>query len=128
MILNYRKKICAIFNINAVEVLDPKFAERIDSKKAILESMTNDSNIINNAKITAFDQEDLADLLDYDEPLIYLCGEEFHIPIRITNKHYIGILGRPKVNIKATSQEELNSKNIKFNSLPKVGQLMQRAF
>ncbi|MBR2179028.1 MAG: HPr family phosphocarrier protein [Selenomonadaceae bacterium] len=93
-------------------VLDPEFIERIEEKKLFLQSKIEDTDIIKNAKIVALTQEDLADLLDLDAPLIYLCGEEFHIPIRVTDKHYIGILGRPKVNIKATSQEELDSNNI----------------
>ena len=93
-------------------VLDPEFIERIKEKKSILQQKTDDANIIKNAKITALNQEDLADLLDLDEPLIYLCGEEFHIPIRVAGKHYIGIFDKPKINIKATSQEELDANNI----------------
>ena len=93
-------------------VLDPEFIERINEKKLFLQQKTDDEDIIKNAKITALNQEDLADLLDLDEPLIYLCGEEFHIPIRVIGKHYIGIFGRPKVNIKATSQEELDANDI----------------
>ena len=93
-------------------VLDPEFIERIKEKKLFLQQKTDDTDIIKNAKITALNQEDLADLLDLNEPVIYLCGEEFHIPIRITGKHYIGIFDKPKVNIKATSQEELDSNDI----------------
>ena len=93
-------------------VLDPEFIERIKEKKLFLQQKTDDTDIIKNAKITALNQEDLADLLDLNEPLIYLCGEEFHIPIRINGKHYIGIFDKPKVNIKATSQEELDSNDI----------------
>ena len=93
-------------------VLDPEFIERIKEKKSFLQQRTDDVDIIKNAKITALNQEDLADLLDLDEPLIYLCGEEFHIPIRVAGKHYIGIFDKPKVNIKATSQEELDSNGI----------------
>ena len=93
-------------------VLDPAFIERIKEKKSFLQSKTDDADIIKNAKITALNQEDLADLLDINEPLIYLCGEEFHIPIRVAGKHYIGIFDKPKVNIRATSQEELDSNGI----------------
>ena len=93
-------------------VLDPELIERIKEKKLFLQQKADDTDIIKNAKITALNQEDLADLLDINEPLIYLCGEEFHIPIRVTGKHYIGIFGKPKINIKAASQEELDSNNI----------------
>ena len=107
------EKLCEALGVDPDKyVLDPEFIERIKEKKLFLQNKTDDADIIKNAKIVALNQEDLADLLDLDEPLIYLCGEEFHIPIRITGKHYIGIFDKPKVNIKATSQEELDSNNI----------------
>ena len=115
---NLPEELCKALGVDPEKyVLDPEFIERIKEKKSILQQKTDDTNIIKNAKITALTQEDLADLLDLDEPLIYLCGEEFHIPIRVTGKHYIGIFDKPKINIKATSQEELDSNNIIFENV-----------
>ena len=111
------EKLCIAFGVSSAEALDPEFMQRISEKKAILETKTSDENILNNAKITAITQEDLADLLDMDEPLIYLCGEKFNVPIRVTDKHYIGILGTPKINIKAFSPEELELKRIVFENV-----------
>ena len=91
--------------------------DRDNEKKAILQQKTNDINIINNAKITAITQEDLADLIDMKEPIIYLCGEKFSIPIRVTNKHYIGILGKPNISIKTRSQSELDARHIIFENV-----------
>jgi len=51
-----------------------------------------------------------------DYPTIYLCGENFTVPIRVENKKYIGVLSTPKIKIKANSDEELEAKNIVFEN------------
>ena len=91
--------------------------ERLNEKKSILRQKTGDESIIANAAQTALTQEDLADLLDMDESTIYLCGESFNIPARIGNKKYVGILGTPKVSIKANSQADLDAKGIVFENV-----------
>ncbi len=107
------EKLCRALGVDPDKyLLDPAFLERIEEKKILLQSKTDDTEIIKNAKIVAMNQEDLADLLDLDVPLIYLCGEVFHIPIRVAGKHYIGLFDKPKVNIKATSKEELDANSI----------------
>ena len=111
------QKICAALGIKYSAELYPKFVQRLDEKKAILKQKTNDSKILDNVKITALNQEDLADLLDLDEPTIYLCGEVFYIPIRVANKHYVGILGKPKVIINARLQAALRSNQITFENV-----------
>ena len=98
-------------------VLESKFDQRVNEKKLILQQKTDDVNIINNAKITALTQEDLADLIDIKEPIIYLCGEKFIVPIRVTNKHYIGILGKPSIGIETRSQSELDARHIIFENV-----------
>ena len=111
------EKLCIVFGVSSTEALDPEFMKRISEKRAILEKLTDDESILSNAKITAITQEDLADLLDMNESLIYLCGEKFNVPIRVTDKHYIGILGRPKIDIKASSPEELEIRRIVFENV-----------
>ena len=56
-------------------------------------------------------------MLDVGEDLIYLCGEEFTIPARVKNKKYVGVLGTPKVTIKAKSEDELTDKEILFENV-----------
>lgn len=97
--------------------LDVEALERLNEKKAILRQKTGDEDIISHAEQTALNQEDLADLLEMDEPVIYLCGEKFNIPARVKNKRYVGILGTPTISIKANSQEELASKGIVFENV-----------
>lgn len=97
--------------------LDADQLMRLNEKKQILREKTDDNAIIANAAQTALTQEDLADLLDLDTAKIYLCGEKFTVPVRVPNKSYIGILGTPKISIKAASDAELAAKNISFENV-----------
>lgn len=91
--------------------------ERLNEKTRILKEKTDDNDIIANASKTAFNQEDLADLLAVGEDTIYLCGDKFTIPIKYNNKKYIGILNIPKIKIKATNQTEIDNNGIVFENV-----------
>ena len=106
------RKICAALKVRYEDYFDAEFAARVKEKRAHLSKITNDIRIIENARNTALTQEDLADLLDLDEPLIYLCGKTFTIPTRIENRHYIGVLGIPTIETTAKSNAELDEKHI----------------
>ena len=116
---NLNAQLCAIIGVDAskYDALDLEAVERLNEKKSILRQKTSDSTIIDNAMITAFNQEDLADLLDLESPTIYLCGEKFNVPIRIEHKKYVGILGTPKIEIRATSDDDLRAKDILFENV-----------
>jgi len=115
---DFRQKLCDALGVeyDGGENLDVEFLARLNEKKNYLRQKTDDKSIVENADKTALNQEDLSDLLDMEEPTIYLCGENFNIPIRVENKKYIGILGTPKISIKANSQGELDEKNISFEN------------
>ena len=114
-----RARLCEALGVECAddEDLDVGALERLNEKKAILRQKTSDESIIANADKTALTQEDLADLLDMDEPVIYLCGDSFNIPARVKNKKYVGILGTPTISIKANSQEEVDAKGIAFENV-----------
>ena len=114
-----REKLCAALGVpyEGGSELDIEALERLNEKKAVLRQKTGDESIIANADKTALTQEDLADLLDMDEPVIYLCGDSFNIPARVKNKKYVGILGTPTITIKAKSQEEVDNKGIVFENV-----------
>lgn len=114
-----RERLCAALGVpyEGGSELDIEALERLNEKKAVLRQKTGDESIIANADKTALTQEDLANLLDMDEPVIYLCGESFNIPARVKNKKYVGILDTPKISIKASSQEDLNAKGIIFENV-----------
>ena len=116
---NLPQKLCAILGVSAAQhgILDDEQLKRLEKKKTLLKQKTNDQSIISLAAQTAFTQEDLADLLDLGESTIYLCGEKFTIPIRMTDKTYIGILGTPKVKISAKSEQDLQERNIIFENI-----------
>lgn len=111
---NLSAKLCAALGVECDE--DLEFTQRVREKKKILAEKTDDENIIDNATITALNQDDLANLLHLDYPKIYLCGESFTVPIRMSGKKYIGVLSTPKIKIKANSDEELAAKNIVFEN------------
>lgn len=94
-----------------------EFIQRVREKKSILSDKTDDETIIDNAVSTALNQEDLAALIQMDYKTIYLCGELFNVPIRIGGVKYIGILGTPKIKIRAKSQEEVDAKQISFENV-----------
>lgn len=114
-----RARLCEALGVECAgdEDLDVGALERLNEKKAVLRQKTSDEAIIANADKTALTQEDLADLLDMDEPVIYLCGDSFNIPARVKNKKYIGVLGTPTISIKANSQEDLDAKGIVFENV-----------
>ncbi len=117
---NLREEICHALGVgvgNAIGALDIAMRARLDEKRAILREMTDEEEIIALAPQTALNQEDLADLLDMNESVIYLCGERFRVPTREKGKRYIGILGTPKVDVKAESEAELNERKIFFENV-----------
>ena len=112
---NLTAKICAALNVECDDNLE--FMQRVREKKSILADKTDDETIIDNATSTALNQEDLAALIQMDYKTIYLCGELFNVPIRIAGVKYIGILGTPKIKIRAKTQEEVDAKQISFENV-----------
>lgn len=108
------KKICAAFGIDYDAQTDPDLDWNTEAKRLLLSKKTKDQKILDNARITALNQEDLAELLDRDEPKIYLCGKEFNVPLSVGNKYYIGVLGRPKIKSRAKSAASFSSRDIFF--------------
>lgn len=104
------------YNDDALD-MDAESMERLNEKIAILRQQTDDESIIANANKTAFNQADLADLLDMGSTTIYLCGKEFSIPLRVTGMVYEGILGKPKIKIKANSQSDVDAQQIIFRNV-----------
>ena len=111
---NFAQKICIALGAESDE--DLEFTQRIREKKKFLEEKTDDENILANVMVTALNQDDLANLLHMDYSTIYLCGENFTVPIRMENKKYIGVLSTPKIKIRANSDAELAAKNIIFEN------------
>ena len=109
---NAAEKICAALNVDCDT--DLEFTQRLREKKSALAQLTDDEKILDNAAATALNQEDLATLIQMDYKTIYLCGENFNVPIRVSGVKYVGILSTPKIKIRAQTQADLDAKNISF--------------
>lgn len=78
--------LCKIFKVETEEERSRRI-ERLNR----LRNYTSDEKILSNIDKVAFDQEELADLLDAGAEEIYLCANRFVIPLRMKNKAYIGV-------------------------------------
>ena len=105
------QKLCKIFGVETPEDIARR-AERLNR----LKNYTSDKNILANVDRVAFDQEDLADLLDEDVDEIYLCANRFVIPLRMKNKNYIGV-GDAVAVIRSKEPVDFGKLNIKFKKI-----------
>ena len=111
------KKLCAIFGVKSeVEELDLEEISRRHERLNKLKQYTADENILAHVDQVAFDQEDLGDLLDEDATLIYLCNNRFTIPLRVTDKTYIGV-GKAIAVIRSNKLVDFDALNIKFKGM-----------
>ena len=119
------KKICKALGVEYEDDgNDMEGAINVAEKTAKLKKVTNDEAILKNAAYTAFDQEDLADLLDAGVKTIYLYGDVFSVPVkRISDIKFVGILdSEPKIKLPSScTKEMLGEKKIVFEDvlLPK---------
>lgn len=120
------KKICKALGVEYEDDgNDMEDAINVAEKTAKLKKVTNDEAILKNAAYTAFDQEDLADLLDAGVKTIYLYGDVFSVPVkRISNVKFVGILdSEPKIKLpNSCTNAMLAERKIEFNDgvlLPK---------
>lgn len=118
---DFNQKLCDIFKVEYSKEfeVDIEELERRNKRLSQLKQFTNDEEVLRNIDNVAFNQEELADLLDNEVNSIYLCGDKFNIPLRIENITYIGV-NNPIVNINSNNivnfeEKKIEFKNIKFN-------------
>ena len=104
-------KLCKIFDVETPEDIERRI-ERLNR----LKNYTNDEKILVNVDKVAFDQEDLADLLDEGIDEIYLCNNKFSIPLRVKNKVYIGV-GKSIAGIRSDKPVDFDALNIGFKNI-----------
>lgn len=115
-----QQKLCSIFGIEIKEKLvDVEAVAERNRRLAILRQYTADDEILKNVDKVAFNQEEMADLLDKENSKIYLFNNKFSIPLAISGKTYIGI-GDVVADINSKTYVNFDSlkidfKNIKFN-------------
>ena len=109
---DFQEKLCTIFGAAYVGPIDMEELASRQKRIERLRKYTDDDAIIKNINSVAFDQEELTDLLDADLKEIYLCGDNFSIPVSLKGKTYIGV-NQPHVRISGKSQEqELSGINV----------------
>ena len=89
-----KERLCEILGVEMeveAQDIDVEEIERRKEKLLKLKKYTDDEDIWNKVDYVAFDQEELADLLDDECSEIYLCDGKFCIPVSECNKKYIGI-------------------------------------
>ena len=96
---DFQKNLCAVFEVEFQgKEVDLEEIERRQERLKRLRQFTDEEIYIDHIDQVAFDQEELADLLDDGVETIYLCGEKFSIPASQKGKTYIGI-NQPEVKI-----------------------------
>ncbi len=91
---DFHRKLCEILGAEYKEddiKIDIDLVKERDRRLNELKQYTSDQSVLDKIDQVAFNQEELAYLLDEGVHDIYLCNNSFSIPIRITNKKYIGI-------------------------------------
>jgi len=99
---------------------ETEYLRIIEEKKAKLRQLTDDKSIIQNAYRTAFTDDEIIDLFCKGENTIFLCGQEFNVPLR-KKKRFIGILGKPRVNVIPETLKKLSDKSIVFKNVQLPG-------
>ncbi len=98
-----KKKLCQILGVEwtGEDSVDLDEIALRQEKLAKLKQLTDDEEILSKVDQVAFDQEDLADLLDEGVKEIILCDNHFVIPLSKRNIRYRGV-GKAVVEIKNT--------------------------
>lgn len=113
-----KNKLCAALGIELL--VDTEInVEKIEQRKIRLTKLkqyTDDEKLWAKVDQVAFDQEDLADLLDENLEEIFLCANEFQIPYAVGNVTYRGI-GEVSVFINSSGQIDLEKQKIKFKDI-----------
>ena len=121
---DFQKRLCEVFQVEYTgSDLDLKEIERRQERLKRLRTITDDAEFIENIDRVAFDQEELADLLDEEENKIYLCGERFTVPASRKGITYVGIKNSA-VHISGNVPETLEQLEMEFvgiacDNLPK---------
>ena len=108
---DFQKNLCAIFDVEYVSEEDLEAIQLRQERLAKLRMITDEDEYLQNIDRVAFDQEELADLLDEGITTIYLCGNRFLVPISQKGVTYIGI-NSPAVHLSGTFSEDTSELGI----------------
>lgn len=114
------RRLCEIFGVeyHAEEApkIDVEVVEERNRRLGELKQYTSDPAVLEKVDQVAFNQEELADLIDEGYSDIYLCNNSFVIPLRVRNKHYIGI-GKTEAVIRSQEHVDFDELGIRFDDI-----------
>lgn len=115
------QKLCNILGVEyddaETEDIDLEAVAERNRKLSELKQYTSNASILEKVDQVAFNQEDLADLLDEGVHDIYLCNNSFVIPLQMTHRRYIGI-GKAEAVIRSSERVDFDAKGISFETVP----------
>ena len=112
------KKICDIFEVEYIEEnkVNMEALKERQRKTELLKNFTDEERFFKVVDKIAFDQDDLYDLLDEEENVIYLYGDNFSIPLSENGVSYIGV-NNPTVVISSKEIVDFEEKGIYFENV-----------
>ena len=113
-----QKELCRIFDVDFEdeEDIDVDAVSERNRKLEALRQYTADDTVLKNVDCVAFDQEELGDILDSGENVIYLFNNTFSIPLSVKNKKYIGI-GKAECLIHSKNVVDFQELGIEFENV-----------
>ena len=113
-----QKELCRIFDVDFAdeEDIDVDAVNERNRKLDVLRQHTADDAVLKNVDSVAFDQEELGDILDAGENIIYLFNNTFSIPLSVKNKKYIGI-GKAECIIHSKDVVDFTELGIEFENV-----------
>lgn len=118
---SYVNTLCNILGIE-YENLDIEVNEiqKNEEKLNRLRRLTSDENILANVENIVFNQQELDELVIQKPELIYLCANEnqtYTINKEFKNIRYVGLFGKPSIQVEAENIRELFDIGIKFKDI-----------
>ena len=111
------QKLCNILGVEydkaEIGTIDVEAIAERNRKLNELKQYTSDASILEKVDQVAFNQEDLASLIDEGIHNIYLCNNVFSIPLRVENMCYIGI-GKSIATILSRTEVDFSERKIEF--------------
>lgn len=119
--ISYVNKLCNILGIE-YENLDIEVHEiqKNEEKLNRLRRLISDENILANVENIVFNQQELDELVIQKPELIYLCADEnqtYTINKEFKNIRYVGLFGKPSIQVETENIRELFDLRIKFKDV-----------
>ena len=114
---DFQQRLCSVFQVEYTGAgVDMEEIERRQERLKRLRTITDEAEYIQNIDMVAFDQEELADLLDEGQSTICLCGEKFTVPASRKGITYVGI-NEPAVHISGRIPKTAEELGIVFTGI-----------